>query len=56
MIIGCVRCAKEKKWIDRRKVLEETKDKRISGVGDKSRVKEIAVSMASHVGRWQPDF
>ena len=49
MIISCVRSAEEK-WIARRKkVLEEGKDKRVSGVEDESRVKEIDVSMAFHV-------
>ena len=56
MIIGSVWCAKEKKRIDRKKCeLEEAKGKRISGVEDKIRVKEIDVSMAFHVGRWQPN-
>ena len=35
---------------------EKGKDKRVSGVGDKSRAKEIDVSMAFHVARWQSDF
>ena len=44
---------KEEKRIDR-KVLGKAKDKRISGVGDKSRVKEIGVSMVFHVGGGNP--
>ena len=51
MIIGCVWCAEEKKVDRQKKLLEEAKDKRISGVEDKSRIKEIDVSMAFHVGR-----
>ena len=44
--------------MDRKNSVNEKREKikRVSGVGDKSRAKEIDVSMAFHVARWQSDF
>ena len=50
MLIGCVWCGERNKWIKRTVLMRKgKKDKRVSGVGDKSRAKEIDVSIAFYV-------
>ena len=47
MLIGCVWCGERNKWIKRTVLMRKgKKDKRVSGVGDKSRAKEIDVSIS----------
>ena len=47
-------CRRKKRQVEKVLVAKrQRKDKRINGLGDKSRVKEICVRMALHVGRWQ---